>query len=218
MITEAYHRLLARHGEDREKSAIRDDRPSDLPTEAVLISRAVEHDMENPQAEPAELLAALVLTAQDQANAESREVNVVSRLRAKGLPWRVIAQYRGLESAQAARQRYERITRRSPYSYRAGVPEAMLVEDTLIYAFRVAGEPAAPWFGDPELLPDGAYHSELFSFLPAEPHPPFSGRTLELRYGPVRAEVMPGYLRAIPQVGNRRIAMTAAVQEALFGA
>jgi hypothetical protein len=92
----------------------------------------------------------------------------VSRLRAKGLPWRVIAQYRGLESAQAARQRYERITRRSPHDYRTGTPGAMVVEDTLIYAFRVAGGPGAGWFGAPDLLPEGLYHTELLPFVPAE--------------------------------------------------
>jgi hypothetical protein len=217
-ITAAYNRLLAARGTDAEQSAFGRDRPAELPTEAELIARAVEHDIKNPADDPADLLAALQLTTQDQANAQSREVNVVSRLRAKGVPWRVIAQYRGLDSAQAAQQRYDRITRRSPRASQPGAPGAMLVAETLIYAFRIAGEPEAPWFGDPDLLPEGQYATELFPFLPAVPRPPFSGRTLEVRYGPVEAEVLPGYLRAIPQIGNRRIAMTAAVQEALFGA
>lgn len=46
---------------------------------------------------------------------------------------------------------------------------------------------------------------------------PFSGKTLELRYGQVDAEVMPSYLRTYALVDGRRIAPTAAVQVELFG-
>ncbi len=54
-------------------------------------------------------------------------------------------------------------------------------------------------------------------FNPAIPRP-YSGRTLELRYGPVEAEVAPAYLRAYVLVNGRRIPATAAVQQKLFGA
>ena len=54
-------------------------------------------------------------------------------------------------------------------------------------------------------------------FNPAVPRP-YSGRTLELRYGLVEAEVAPSYLRAYAHVNGRRIPATAAVQRELFGA
>jgi len=218
MITQAYHRLLGQLGDEHEKRATERNRPDQLPTEADLISRAVNDDIDHPAADPADLLAALQLTAQDQSNAESREVNVVSRLRSKDVSWRVIAQYRGLESPQAARQRYERLARRSPAAHQAGTPDTMIVEDTLVYAFRIAGEEDATWHGEPELMPAEPYETVPFSFVPDLPRPPFSGRTLEFRVGRVRAEVLPGHLRAYPLVGNRRIGMTAATQQALLGA
>jgi hypothetical protein len=149
--------------------------------------------------------------------AESREVNVVSRLRSKDVSWRVIAQYRGLESAQAVRQRYERLARRSPIAHQAGTPDTMIVEDTLVCAFRIAGEENATWYGEPGLVPAEPYETLAFSFVPDLPQPPFSGRTLEFRIGRVRAEVLPGHLRAYPLVSNRRIGMTAVTQQALFG-
>lgn len=218
LITQAYQRLLGQLGDEDERSAIERGRPDRLPTEAELIRRAVRDDGDHPAADPADLLAALQLTAQDQSNAEGREVNVVSRLRSKDVSWRVIAQYRGLESAQAARQRYERLARRSPTAHQAGTPGTMVVEDTLVYAFRIAGEAEATWYGEPELVTAGPHETVSFSFVPDLPRPPFSGRTLDFRVGRVRAEVLPGHLRAYPLVGNRRVGMTAATQQALFGA
>jgi hypothetical protein len=219
-ITEAYHRLLELRGEPAEKSAIARDMPRELPSEADLIMRTVQEDIKNPATDPAELLAALQLTAQDQSLAEGRELNVVSRLRAKGVAWRVIAQYRGLESAQAAKQRYDRIQRRSAPTTdqdRYGLA-TMSVTDVMVYAFRIAGDDGAAWHGEPDLLPAGQYIESAFPFMPDTLHPPFSGRTLIVRYGLVSSEVLPGYLRACPLIDNRRIPMTAATQEVLFDA
>jgi len=219
-ITTAYHRLLDDLGRGHELTAIERDHPSELPTEGELMRRAVERSLKDPASDVTDLLAALQLAGQDQSLAEGREANVITRLRAKGVSWRSIAQYRGLESAQAARQRYERLTQRSPYEpVVAGryMPATMTVTAELIFAFRIADEAGAMWFGDPDLL-DGQHNAGRFSFVPDVPRPPFSGRTIEVRYGLVEAEVLPGYLRAYPMVGHRRIAMTAAAQIALFGA
>jgi hypothetical protein len=79
--------------------------------------------------------------------------------------WREVAHHRGLQSAPAAQQRYERLTR---------PPEAV------IYAFRTADEPGAPWHGPPDALPDGHYQTGTIDFNPAAPRP-YSGRALELR-------------------------------------
>jgi hypothetical protein len=219
-ITAAYHRLLEDLGSDKEKTAIMRDHPEDLPAEADLMRRAVETVLQDPARDVTDLLAALQLAGQDQSLAEGREANVVALLRGRGVSWRAIAQYRGLESPQAARQRYERLTNRSPYEPVVDgryVPATMTVTGELIFAFRIADEPGATWFGDPDLL-DGGYETTRFPFVPDVPRPPFSGRTLEVRHGHVQAEVLPGYLRAYPMIGNRRIAMTAATQTALFGA
>jgi hypothetical protein len=88
--------------------------------------------------------------------------------------------------------------------------------DTLIYAFRVAGEKGEQWHGQAGALPSGEYETGLIEFNPAWPGP-FTGQALEVRYGPVDDEFMPPYLRAYALVNNRRVAATAAVQQILFG-
>ena len=167
------------------------------------MGRAVREAVEDPAVGTANLRAALELAAQDQSHAEGRERNVVSLLRARGVAWREIAYHRGLRSAQAAQQRYERLTQNE-------APEVV------IYAFREAGRADAPWHGDPDALPDGRFRTGSIDFNPAMPRP-FSGCTLELRYGPVAADIMPAYLRAYALVNGRRIAPTAAIQNELFG-
>lgn len=149
----------------------------------------------------AELRAALELAGLDQRHAETWEINVVARLRERGVSWREIAHHRGLHSAQAAQQRYDKLTR---------PPEVV------IYAFRVADDPGAPWHGEPEALPPGRYETGRIDFNPAAERP-LSGRTLELRYGPVGIPPMEPHLRAYAQVNGRRIAPTGAVQVELFG-
>jgi hypothetical protein len=199
-ITAAYQRLIDRFGTAGEKSAQNRRAPLERPTEAALINRAVD-DAKNPSAGTTDLRAALELAGLDQRNAETREINVIARLRERGVSWREIAHHRGLQTAQAAQQRYERLTR---------PPEAV------IYAFRAADEPGAPWHGAPDALPAGQYLTGTIDFNPAAPRP-YSGRTLELRYGPVGIPVMEPHLRAYALVNGRRVATSAAVQIALFG-
>ena len=141
------------------------------------------------------------LLAIDRWEAESREASLIALARRRGLPWREIALHLGLDSGQAAQQRAERLTR----------PPA-----TLIYAFRAADDDGAPWHGNPDALPPGEYEIGTIFFHPARPGP-FSGRLLELRYGPVDDQCEPSYLRAYATVNNRRVAATTAVQKELFG-
>jgi hypothetical protein len=202
MITRAYHRLLEHLGRDNEKAMLDcGEPPLGLPSEAELMRRA-EEEAHDPAVGTTYLRAALELAGLDQRLAETREINIVARLRERGVPWREIAQHRGLQSAQAAQQRYERLTR---------------LPDVMIYAFRAADEKDAPWHGDPDALPAGQFETGMIDFNPAAPRP-FSGRTLELRYGPVEAEAMASHLRTYALVNGRRIAPTAAVQIELFGA
>jgi hypothetical protein len=199
-VTAAYHRLLERLGTEDEKTAIERNDPLALPSEATLMDRAVDAAAKDPSSDIGDLLAALQLAGRDQENAVSREARVVGFLRARGVPWQTIAGHRGLRSAQAAQQRYQRQTER---------PD-------LIYAFRPAEEDDAPWHGEPDLLPAGQYEAGFIDFQPATPRP-LSGRKLELRYGPADTEVMPAYLRTYALLNGRRIAATAAVQLELFG-
>ena len=199
-VTEAYYRLLARFGTDLEKTARERKDPLAMPPAGVLMDRAVDAVARGESSDVSDLLSALQLAGRDQDDAVSREARVIGHLRNKGVPWQTIAGHRGLRSAQAAQQRFQRRTAR---------PD-------LIYAFR-ADEDGEPWHGEPGLLPDGEYETACLDFQPASPRP-MSGRRLELRYGPVGdAEVMPAYLRAYALVDGRRIAATAAVQKELFG-
>jgi hypothetical protein len=199
-LTAAYQRLIDRFGTAGEKSALNHGAPLERPAEADLINRAID-DAKNPCAGTTDLRAALELVGLDQRNAETREINVIARLRERGVSWREIAHHRGLQTAQAAQQRYERLTR---------PPEAV------IYAFRAADEPGAPWHGAPDALPAGQYQTGTIDFNPAAPRP-YSGRTLELRYGSASIPVMEPHLRAYALVNGRRVATTAAVQIELFG-
>jgi hypothetical protein len=177
-----------------------DERKQPPPPAAVLIGRVITAAASpKPAADAADLRAALALVAADQWATESRELNLIRLARDRGLPWRDIAWSLGLDSPQAAEKRFQRLAR---------PPE------TLIYAFRVA-ESDEPWYGKPDALPTGSYETGLIHFNPARPGP-FQDHTLELRYGPVDEEVMPGPMRAYAQVNNRRIAVTALVQNTLF--
>jgi len=199
-IATAYQRLLDRFGTSGEKNGLDQGAPLGSPTEADLMNRAI-NDATNPDAGTTDLRAALELAGLDQRNAETREINVVARLRERGVSWKEIAHHRGLQSAQAAKQRYERLARQ---------PEAV------IYAFRVADESHASWQGVPDALPAGQYETGTIDFNPAAQRP-HSGRTLELRYGPADLPVMEPHLRAYALVNGRRVAATAAVQIELFG-
>lgn len=203
-VTTAYHRLLEHFGDSAERAATDKDMPLDQPSEAVLMHRAVADAFANPEAPTTYLRAALELAALDQYLAESRERNVVTELRRRDVSWSDIAYHRGLRSAQAAQQRYERQRR---------------VEDpeVVVYAFRDADVADAPWYGAPDALRPEEFQVGYLDFNPREQRP-FSGKRLELRLGPAAAELMPPYLRAYPIVNGRAYPMTKAVQIELFGA
>lgn len=200
-IVNAYRRLLESFGGQGETAVPDGDAALGQPTEAELMNRAIEDASRNPSVGTTDLRAALELAALDQRLAETREMNIVTLLRAREVSWREIAHHRGLQSAQAAKQRYDRLARQ---------PEVV------VYAFRAAGKADGPWHGDPDALPDGGYETGTLDFNPPSPRP-FSGLTLEVRYGTVAAEIMPPYLRAYAKVNGRQVAVTSAVQLELFG-
>lgn len=165
------------------------------------MNRAIDDASRNPSVSTADLRSALELARLDQRLAETREMRILTLLRARQVSWREIAHHRGLQSAQAAKQRYDRLVRQ---------PEVV------VYAFRAAGKADALWHGDPDALPDGQYETGTLDFNPPSPRP-FSGLALEVRYGTVRAEMMPPCLHAYAWVNGRQVAVTSAVQQELFG-
>lgn len=191
-VARAVDRLFTRYCTDEER-----EQPP--PTAAILICRVITAAASRkPSADTADLRAALALVAADQWATESRELNLIILARKQGMSWRDIAWSLDLDSPQAAEKRFQRLSR---------PPES------LIYAFRVAdGE---PWHGRPQALPTGIHETGFIDFNPARPGP-FRGCTLEVRYGPTDEECMPGPMRAYAQVNNRRIALTARVQNILF--
>ena len=87
---------------------------------------------------------------------------------------------------------------------------------SLIYAFRVLGGEPGPWHGEPKALPEGSFITGTIDFNPATPGP-FSGKTLEVRYGPVADDGLPTYLQGYTTVNGRSMRATALVQDVLFG-
>lgn len=196
MIHEALQRLIDRHGTDETRQNPHHAVLADLINSAVGTAVA-----DNSPATLEDLRAALLLVAPDQQAADSREVNVIELLRRRGVSWREIAWRRGLGSAQRAQQRFQQLTRR---------PTA------LIYAFRVVGQDNALWHGDFDALAPDEYETGLINFMPARTGP-YSGRTLEVRYGDIGDDGMEPYLRGHAMVNNRRIGLRADVQQELFG-
>jgi hypothetical protein len=197
LINQAVQRLVDRHGTEENK---REPHKAVL---AELITKTVQAAVQDDSGDAMEdLRAALLLVAPDQQAADSREVNVTELLRRRGVSWREIAWRRGLGSAQRAQQRFQHLTRGPT---------------VLIYAFRVAGEEAGPWRGEFDVLPEGGYETGVINFI-QERTGPYSGRTLEVRYGDVGDDGMEPYLRAYAMVNYRRIGLRADVQHELFGA
>ena len=88
---------------------------------------------------------------------------------------------------------------------------------SLIYAFRVVGDPASQWHGEPGALTQG-YGTGIITFRPHNLNPsPFAGKTLEVRYGPVPDDGLPAYLQGYTTVNGRSMRPTAIVQDLLFG-
>jgi transcriptional regulator with XRE-family HTH domain len=87
---------------------------------------------------------------------------------------------------------------------------------SLIYAFRVAGEPTGQWYGEPGALTKG-YGTGTVNFRPHSTNPsPFAGKILEVRYGPVPDDGLPAYLQSYTTVNGRNMRPTAIVQDLLF--
>jgi len=87
---------------------------------------------------------------------------------------------------------------------------------SLVYAFRVLDDQPGPWHGQPDALPKGSYETGTIDFNPGPNPSPYTGSTLEVRYGPVPDDGLPAYLHGYTTVNGMRIRPTAIIQEELF--
>lgn len=111
-------RIAERHAADQDQR-LRQSHASMLgPHEAVrlvsfLASGAALLDPGEPEVDEADITAALTLVPRSRAEMDDLELGLLQMARGRGLTWQQIAFGLGLGSAQAARQRYERLVSRS---------------------------------------------------------------------------------------------------------
>lgn len=95
---------------------------------ALAVGGATTADDE-PALDQSDLLAALTLVTPVRADLDAVELGLLESARQRGLTWQAIAFGLGLGSAQAARQRYERLTGRQGPPATAGRPDAVSTAD-----------------------------------------------------------------------------------------
>ncbi|MEJ3750475.1 DNA-binding protein [Actinomycetes bacterium KLBMP 9797] len=114
----ALSRITERHGAT-ESQRRRWSHPTVLdPFEAVclIVSLAAGSAQPEPDEDPvdgADLTAALTLIPHVRADLDALEAGLLDMARKRGLTWQAIAFGLGLGTAQAARQRYDRLTDRT---------------------------------------------------------------------------------------------------------
>lgn len=121
----ALFRIYERHaGDDARRN--RGRHPAMIgPAEAVRVlvslaaGAAVTEDGEDA-VDTADLMAALTLVPSARAELDQLEASLLLIARGQGMTWQELAFGLGLGSAQAARQRYERLTRRTAPGAPAG--------------------------------------------------------------------------------------------------
>ena len=114
----ALFRIHQRHGDSPARRARPGQTPMVGPSEAVrlLVSlaagSAVVEDGED-DVDAADLTAALTLMPKVRAEVDELEASLLIIARAQGMTWQDLAFWLGLGSAQAARQRYQRLALRT---------------------------------------------------------------------------------------------------------
>ncbi len=114
----ALHRIAERHAgtETRRRRHINPYLPDPYEAVALVTSLAAGGARPEPDEEPvdeADLVAALTLVPHLRAEVDTMEAGLLALARARGLTWQAIAFGLGLGSAQAAKQRYERLAART---------------------------------------------------------------------------------------------------------
>jgi hypothetical protein len=114
----ALFRIHERHADSPTRRARPGNTPLVGPTEAVrlLVSLAAGSSVvEDGEADvdAADLTAALTLMPRVRAEIDELEASLLLIARGQGMTWQELAFWLGLGSAQAARQRYERLAQRT---------------------------------------------------------------------------------------------------------
>jgi hypothetical protein len=124
----ALFRIHQRHADSPARRGRPGDTPMVGPSEAVrlLVSlaagSAVVEDGED-DVDAADLTAALTLMPKVRAEVDELEVSLLLIARAQGMTWQQLAFWLGLGSAQAARQRYERLALRTAPDHAPADPQ-----------------------------------------------------------------------------------------------
>ncbi|WP_428966489.1 DNA-binding protein [Micromonospora fluostatini] len=124
----ALHRLTERHAATEQQRRRHTNPYLADPYEAiaVLLALAAGAAEPTPGEEPvdqADLLAALALVPHLRAEVDTLEAGLLTLARGRGLTWQAIGHALGLGSAQAASQRYDRVTARADPAAAAGAGE-----------------------------------------------------------------------------------------------
>jgi hypothetical protein len=124
----ALFRIHQRHADSAARRARPGLTPTVGPSEAVrlLVSlaagSAVVEDGED-DVDAADLTAALTLMPNVRAEVDRLEASLLIIARARGMTWQELAYWMGLGSAQAARQRYERLALRTAPDHAPADPQ-----------------------------------------------------------------------------------------------
>lgn len=115
----ALQRLTERHAATEQQRRRHTNPYAADPYEAIAVLLALAAGAAQPEpgeapVDEADLLAALALFPHLRAEIDTMEAGLFHLARTRGLTWQAIGQGLGLGSAQAAKQRYDRLTARTP--------------------------------------------------------------------------------------------------------
>ncbi|MGN9812925.1 DNA-binding protein [Micromonospora sp. BQ11] len=114
----ALHRIGERHAgtETRRRRHTNPYLPDSWEAIALVTALAAGGAEQEPDEEPvddADLVAALTLVPHLRAEVDAMEAGLIDLARSRGLTWQAVAYGLGLGSAQAAKQRHERLSART---------------------------------------------------------------------------------------------------------
>lgn len=114
----ALHRIAERHADTEARRRRHTNPYLPAPYEAVALVTALAAGGAEPEpgeepVDEADLIAALTLVPHLRAEVDSLEAGLVNLARDRGMTWQAIAFGLGLGSAQAAKQRFERLAART---------------------------------------------------------------------------------------------------------
>ncbi|MET7929854.1 hypothetical protein ABZT43_39145 [Streptomyces sp. NPDC005349] len=111
----ARRRLSARAGDWSADGAPARQLEQDAALLGRVLAAAADHqqsDGQRPDVAPGDIAAALALFEDMRLSLDRLETQVVIEARRRGMEWREIAAHQGLNSSQAASQRYQRLITR----------------------------------------------------------------------------------------------------------